>query len=147
KTTWSDEMFGMYGITAEQFTGKGQEYLSFTHPDDRQMQADNINNAFARSAKAQAGEAKLEPDPKEFRIVRPDGTICAVIGDAVAILDSEGKPVRMVGILMDISERKTAEKQALDLALTKERAESLRDFLATISHDLKTPLSIISTSI
>jgi PAS domain S-box-containing protein len=148
KTTWSEEMFEMYGITAEQFTGKGEDYFSFTHEDDRETQRDNIRRAFERTATASSADAnKFEPDPKEFRIVRPDGTICYTRGDAVAIVDNEGRPVQMFGILMDITERKFAENQALELALTREREQNLKNFIDTLSHDLKTPLTVIKTGL
>jgi PAS domain S-box-containing protein len=147
KTTWSDEMFAMYGITADQFTGKGEDYLKFTHPDDREIQRDNISRAFERTATASTAGNQFEPDPKEFRLVRPDGTICYVRGDAVAVVDGDGQPMQMFGILMDITERIRAEKQTLELALVREREENTRNFLDTLSHDLKTPLTVIKTGL
>ena len=50
-------------------------------------------------------------------------------------------------IMRDISEHKRAEHNRLELAVQKERLESFKEFLATISHDLKTPMSVINTSL
>lgn len=53
----------------------------------------------------------------------------------------------ILGSWLDMTDIKQAEKQALELALAQERETNLRDFLSTISHDLKTPLSVINTSL
>ena len=47
----------------------------------------------------------------------------------------------------NIVERRRAEAQRLELAVTQEKRETLRDFLRSMSHDLKTPLSIITVNI
>jgi PAS domain S-box-containing protein len=49
--------------------------------------------------------------------------------------------------IRDITERKQAEDEHLELALARERSELLNEFVSTISHDLKTPLTIINTSL
>lgn len=113
ETIWSEEMFPMYGIEPQAFTGKGEDYLNFTHPDDRQIQRDNMQASFAKAIKhhAETGQTSIiEPDPKEFRIVRPDGSICYVRGDAVTIVDEQGHPAEMLGILMDITAEKEREE-------------------------------------
>lgn len=55
--------------------------------------------------------------------------------------------VRMYGVAQDITERKQAENDRLELALEKESHQALREFIGNMSHDLKTPLSIINTSL
>ena len=47
----------------------------------------------------------------------------------------------------DITERKQVEAQQIELAMTHARADLLNELLNTLSHDLKTPLSIINTSL
>ncbi|MGA1199865.1 MAG: PAS domain-containing protein, partial [Candidatus Latescibacterota bacterium] len=44
KTTWWGDMFHIYGITPDAFTGNGTDYLAYTHPDDREIQQKNIQN-------------------------------------------------------------------------------------------------------
>ncbi len=52
-----------------------------------------------------------------------------------------------VMVISDITERKFLEAQALEFALEKERGELLRQFITDVSHDFKTPLAIINTSL
>jgi PAS domain S-box-containing protein len=61
--------------------------------------------------------------------------------------DHHGQVTGLIGIAVDITERKDAEAQRLELALARERTDLLKEFLNTLSHDLKTPLSVINTSL
>lgn len=128
QTVWAGEIFRMYGITPEEFTGKGGDYLNFTLPEDRQKQQDNVKRAFAQgiTEKAFASLENLEItipyQPRDFRILRRDGTICHVQGDAIAIVDDNGHPLRMLGILQDVTEQKLVEEE---VRLYREQLERL----------------------
>jgi len=63
------------------------------------------------------------------------------------IHDANGVAVGIQSIGTDITERKRAEQQRFELNVAKERADFLKEFLNTVSHDIKTPLSTINTSI
>jgi PAS domain S-box-containing protein/putative nucleotidyltransferase with HDIG domain len=113
-TIWSNEMLRIYGITAEEFTGHGEDYLNFTHPEDRHIQRENIRKDFESAGihALESGELiDTAPDPKEFRIIRRDGEVRWVRGDAVEVVDNRGNPIRMHGILWDITESKRVEEE------------------------------------
>jgi PAS domain S-box-containing protein len=53
----------------------------------------------------------------------------------------------MWGIGIDVTERKLAEQQAMALTVEQERTRVLREFIRGVSHEFRTPLSVINTSL
>ncbi len=102
KLEWSDEMFAIFGISKENFSGNLQEVVANAiHPDDRQK-VEESNLMVANEGK---------PIPLEYRILHPDGSERVVWAEAGELeLDSEGKPALLRGVVMDITERKNAEE-------------------------------------
>ena len=149
-TLWSEEMFNIYGISAASFTGKGGDYINATHPEDRSMQIENIGKAFQRAAQIEASSPGQPgngwSDPKEFRIVRPDGSIRWVQGDAVASVNQAGEPISMVGVLVDITERKQAEAaRAVFEAQLREaqKMQAIGTLAGGIAHDFNNIIATI----
>ena len=81
--------------------------------------------------------------PIEQRLMRLDGTSRAVevIGSAILY---EGKRARQ-SVSRDITERQKAHQQAMELALQREKIRLLEQFISDTSHDLRTPISTLST--
>ncbi len=122
------------GWESEALTMEG--YLEYLHPDDRDRVRQMMQNALTRQTSSQW----------DYRILQPDGSYhwVGVIGQP--IMEKE-TAIGLVGVAYDIQKRKEAEAQALELALQKERNAMLTDFMSSITHDLKTPLSVIRTSL
>jgi PAS domain S-box-containing protein len=59
----------------------------------------------------------------------------------------EGEVAYFSTVIRDLSEHKEAEKSRLELALQNERVELFKEFIGNISHDLRTPLTVINTSL
>ncbi len=78
---------------------------------------------------------------------RKDGFTINVLTSMSVIEDADGKPMGIVSVNHDITQRKYVEQQALELAIEKERVRLLREFISDASHDLKTPLATMQTSL
>jgi PAS domain S-box-containing protein len=78
--------------------------------------------------------------------VRRDGSSQIVLTTKVPLRDRTGNCVGLVGISRDITARKEIEAQTVRLAIEQERVKALQQFIRDISHDLRTPLTVISTS-
>lgn len=134
KLSWDDSMYRLYGIRAEDFTGAYEAWNITLHPEDKAQTDEEIQAALR-------GEREYKP---EFRIIWPDGSVHYIKAASRTIFDNNGRPVRMLGVNYDITERKEAEK-ALQRA-KKEAEEANRaktDFLAGVSHEIRTPMNAI----
>lgn len=70
------------------------------HPDDLEATLEYLKQAFARQAPYASSV---------YRVVHPDGTIHWIEARGKVSYDAEGRPVRMVGVNLDITEHKLAE--------------------------------------
>jgi PAS domain S-box-containing protein len=82
----------------------------------------------------------------ESRLLAKDGREIPTSQVILVHHDAKGKFEYFSTIIHDISEQKEAEAHRLELALQQERLKSFKEFLSHISHDLKTPMTVIRTS-
>ena len=87
----------MFGLAVGEVEPSYETWAQLLHPDDR------------AAAEAQVRDAKenVRDYEHEYRIVRPDGTIRWIfLRAAGSSRDSRGKPVRMLGAMIDTTERR-----------------------------------------
>jgi PAS domain S-box-containing protein len=132
--SYSPQAEVILGLEPNSFAGSCLASLELIHPEDRDM---------AYKKKREAIETGI-PYEVEERILKPDGTIrwIAVQGDVV--FGSKGEPVRMIGVIADITDRKQAEVKVLR-TLEKERElnELKSRFVNMVSHEFRNPLAVI----
>lgn len=99
KLTWSDEIFQIFEIDKAYFGATYEAFLAAIHPEDRNA----VNAAYAQSLKTH------EPYEISHRLLMPDGRIKYVHEQCETYYSPEGKPLRSVGTVQDLTAIKKIE--------------------------------------
>jgi PAS domain S-box-containing protein len=120
ETTWSDELFRIFGMEPDSFTPTADSVIPMILEEDQGVMQDAISHA-------------LDEDERfdvEYRIRRPDGRVRYIHARAQTVRDEDGKVLKMIGTAQDISQRKAQEE--------------FRDrFIANAAHELRTPMTTL----
>ena len=126
-----------------QFPASGPvRYSDFSdriHPEDRAMR----DAAFKRAVETHSGYEI------EYRACFPDGTVRWMHGRCQCVGDEEGRFTRLLGVSMDVTERKVAEAKAREAREEIDRLTRislLGETTASIAHELNQPLSAIASN-
>lgn len=114
---WSQELYHIYGISPGE-TINFDRFLELVHPEDRRLVQSFVESKRMFSI--------------EHRIVRPDGDIRFIQARGEVISDSEGKPISLMGIAQDITDRKRADEQ---LRTSREQLRALSAHLQFIREE------------
>jgi PAS domain S-box-containing protein len=98
--SWSDEIYRIFEIDPQEFGASYEAFLNAIQPDDREA----VNKAYTASVENKSRYSI------EHRLLMRDGRIKYVEEQGETIYDSNGKPLRSIGTVHDITERvKTTE--------------------------------------
>jgi signal transduction histidine kinase/DNA-binding response OmpR family regulator len=138
---WSEHHERLFGLEIGSFAGTYDAFLACVYPDDRET---------VEGAIAAACEHRTDYHC-EFRVIWPGHDTRWIASRGKFFGNETGQTTRMIGVMWDITERKQIETERLRL-LELERAartaaetnNQIKDeFLATLSHELRSPLSAI----
>ncbi len=142
---WSDEVFRIFGYELGAIEVSNENFFKAVHPEDREA----VSEAVSRSIQDKTQYSI------EHRILRADGTEGVVHERSDIIYDSKtARPIKMVGIIQDITDRKFAEAALIQKndelkAMTEQlwqaaKLATMGEFAASIAHELNNPLATIN---
>jgi len=108
---WSPELFELFGLDPERDEAGFESWKRAVHPDDLTLAGSRIEEAIA-------GRTPLS---SEYRVILPDGSHRWIQARGSTVYDLTGRPDRMSGICLDISDRKQVE-QALAQSEARNRS-------------------------
>ena len=114
---WDEQMFKLYGITADSFKGGYDDWRLRLHPEDLDRADKEIQIAIQGGPQFST----------EFRVVWPDYSVHHIRAMAAVIKDASGKAGRIVGINWDITESKNIETQLREHGQLATQALQLRE--------------------
>jgi PAS domain S-box-containing protein len=124
---WGDGITSMFGYPPEMVEGTLDWFLEKVHPDNRETVGNGLDNAIG---------AGLKNWGSEYKFRHNDGRYLDVLDRAFLLCNESGNPIRFVGTMLDITERKRAEKEIYN---SKEQyrllVETAPDIIFTIAHD------------
>ena len=100
RNVWIGDLQTIFGTSSDTFAPSAEDFIRYVHPDDRERVSSALNDA----------RHNREMYAQEFRIVRPDGIIRWLAARGRFYYSTDGEPERMIGVSLDITERKLAER-------------------------------------
>jgi signal transduction histidine kinase len=127
---WADGMWLVHGQPIGSIVPTFENGMAFIHREDR----DRVEQAL-QQALAGKGEYEIE-----YRTTFPDGSIHWIGARGRATFDEAGRPERMLGVAMDITNNKLAE----DALRKSEKLAAAGRLAATIAHEINNPLEAVT---
>lgn len=122
---WSDEIFRIFGYEPQSVEVSYDRFIQHVHHDDVEALTSEVQNSLEN------------PNHRyniEHRIVVNNGEVRVVLEQGVVYRDENGEPVRMIGVVHDITQQ-------------KEHDRLKNEFVSTVNHELRTPLTSIRGSL
>jgi hypothetical protein len=89
---WSEEMYQLFNLTSPPYPLRTGTFLNLVHPQDRQRVVNALGKALVGA----------QPYHMYHHILRGDGSVCLVRGEAKVWFDGGGRPIRIMGTLQQV---------------------------------------------
>jgi signal transduction histidine kinase len=136
---WSDTMHELYAQSPQDFRPTMAAWLGLIHPDDRQAAQTAITKAMREHSQLRS----------QYRIVRPDGSVCHIASLAAVSTDSIDASPRLVGIDLDITDRVEAderERQLQQQLHDASRQAGMAEIATNVLHNVGNVLNSVNIS-
>jgi PAS domain S-box-containing protein len=130
RVSWNERITPVLGYPQPEVSADSSWWYSLVHPEDRERVAEGFRRA------VHGGKANWTD---EYRLRRANGTYARVLDRGAILRDAAGKPVRILGAVMDLSER---EEMSARLAQA-DRMASVGTLAAGVAHEINNPLAYV----
>ena len=122
---WEPELEAMYGLPPGGFPGTQPAWEALVHPDDRDEVLRRVSQALETGS-----------FDGEWRVVWPDGSVHWLAGRATIVKDKSGRPLKLFGVNIDITERREAEEALRESQARLEAQLADTTVLARVSSEM-----------
>ena len=132
---WSPDLEAMYGLAPGTYDGTYEGWKKLVHPDDWPALEDAVKHAH------RTGDVAAE-----YRVVHPDGSVHWLQAKGRMFLSRDGRPMRLVGFMQDVTERRHTEEEfrRMEGRLRQaQRLEAMGTLAGGIAHDFNNILGAI----
>lgn len=112
-------------------------WLESVHPDDREA----LESQVITLKDSHSGT------PFQYRYLKPGQSLLWVETISSLVRDEVRTPTGMIFVSRNVTERNKAEHQRMEMGIQRERFQLFQRFVNDVSHDLRTPLAVMSTSL
>jgi PAS domain S-box-containing protein len=118
---WNEAVQTLFGYAPEEVGASGQWWKEHIHPEHRKHVVQDIHAVI---------DGKEAHWSAEYRFQKADGTNAAIFDRGYVLRDETGRAVRMIGAMLDITERKRLEEQ--QVLVSRELHHRVKNTLATV---------------